>query len=261
MKRINKIVLTVILWILITGAMLLAYLAIKQLQFVFKMSLGLLIRNFGTGIFDSLTILISTVMIICVIIFFIFAYHKIFGTKPRWCFWAIIFFSLIILATGVTFLNEISGVSKIEWPLYLADTSQNVGTIKCEDLNGRLIYENHINCIVNLADSSLAKRIAIGNLGILYKNGTKEHITLINTQVDFIAHIEIAKLEFKLRADLPKNETKYLHAVISPEFLTKEEDAQRKKDFLTYFFGLLFVCIVTIPHFVLKMREAWGKKK
>ena len=196
------------------------------------------------------------VLLVCVFFFGLIAISKImrktiFRVKQKWT--AFIIYSIIItlFLCGAVFIHAIIGVPNNSWQLF--EGKEYVSDISCGDLNEKLIEGHKIWC--NPENKKFEFSVTNGTILISLTNGT-----IIQENFNsFIAPQDIKHISIKLYAVY--NNTAYLfNTGFYPSFYSKEEERQRQKDFLTYFFGLLFICLITIPQLVIKIRDGLEKE-
>lgn len=184
----------------------------------------------------------------------IFILNSFFNKKTKWVAFFMVASTITVFLVGVVFIDAIVGVPNAKWMLY--DRNHNyIADVECKDLQGRLIYEHIITCSVLPHDFEI-KKLNGGEVHITQHNYSFEIIPLENDILRFMPPNNIAKVVTIFNVTTMENKNLRLESSFPPKFYTIEEDRQREKDFLTYFFALLFISIFTIPQFVLKISEA-----
>ncbi len=208
----------------------------------------------------SNTLLGSTgAFMLCVALFlilysFIQFYNDYFKKKFNLLLFVIISISLTVLVVGLVFIHFAIYPQENSWKLneITNDNKTRPTTImiKCTNSYGRLISEDLIHCEVNNLKTDY--EVLKSSVTIIYKNGTMKV-----QKLDFIGSKEIDQISFYARLHnkmINKNET--MTSVFRPMFYTASEEKERKRMFLTYFWGLLFLVIVTIPTTIIKIYES-----
>lgn len=204
--------------------------------------------------FGSLAIgMFFGVFVTCLVFFGLIAFSKIlisaiFNQKQNWKPFFIFSLTITLFLCGFVFIHAIMGAPNNEWRLF--NEKDYVTDILCEDAWGKLIEKHKIICYIQNPEIQGIDWNIMVNLG----NGTR----IDYNSSSFFAPTDISHIGMIINATNNKRQIK-LTTGFFPKFYSEEEDLQRQKDFLTYFFGLLFICLITIPQLVLKMFE--GIKK
>jgi len=149
---------------------------------------------------------------------------------------------ITLLLTGTVFIHSVVGAPNTEWKLFKNQTY--VSSLSCKDIQGRLIEEHRIYCEVK------NKEVNITNWDIFVElhNGTQ----LEYNSFTFVAPKNVNHMMIRINA-VENNLSLQLSTGFYPKFYSIESEKERQKDFLTYFFGLLFICLITIPPLVYKL--------
>jgi hypothetical protein len=218
-----------------------------------EITLDILSKNLGSLTFAFSGLIFYVVFGVSAIIIFAFTFlYWAFEFKfiKEWIPLLIILSSFfIIFTTGMFFIGSLFGVPENTW---IFNQNGNNANFECGDYAAKLVYEHKITCTlkpVNFEIQSFNRSFEI----TLY-NGT-----ILSIENDsFLAPNRIANIKITYDILTTKNETIKLNANLKPEFYSEEQYEQRKKDFLTYFFALLFLSIVTIPITILKILKNIG---
>lgn len=240
--------LWVIVVILITLAFVLPFLGIQQFSKLFGPVIQVLVRNFGSIAVGNF----FAVFIICAGFFSLIAISKIITSaltqqKQKWntfWTWAV---AVTLFMSGTIFIDAAIGSSSNQWDVF-NESGSLVSNITCSDYSGALIYGHKITCKL---PGDLEQRNRKDIVKIELQN---ESIVVINsTTKSFVApDKDIGRIEIYMQIE---NYTSNLSTTFYPTFYTEERYNERKKDFLTYFLGLLFLCIITIPPLINKLVE------
>lgn len=220
---------------------------------IFQPIIDIFAKNFGS-------LAIGSFFAVFFISFFFFSFialskiylESISTIKQKWTGFFILSLTITLFLSGAVFIHYTVGAPNTEWKLFEGKTQ--VADISCKDSHGRLIESHKILCEID--NKKINMENTSGIISIELHNGTK----IIKDFPEFVAPPNINHIKIKLNVT-SNGEIIKLSTGFFPDFYTEVGERERQKNFLTYFFGLLFIVLITVPQLVIHVMRGLKEEK
>lgn len=232
-------------------AIFLSLLIIKNFAKVTAPITNFFVSDFGKSAATDL----FAIILICFFTFYFLFYllliiDAILGFLFPWLVFLIIALTFSVFLIGFVFIHHTVGNPDTEW-LLRNETGSTTEKIVCETIRGELIYGERINC-------KIKNPLFYNQRGWIMLESANGSVVQKDS-LSFVAAEDIYHIRISMEAT-KNEETQKFSTGFHPKFETREESIKRKDSLITYFIGLLFVCLITVPQIVLKYFKLKHKK-
>ncbi len=168
-----------------------------------------------------------------------------------------IFFILLTIAFGLSFINLLTGEKRIDFPLNNCyDNYKRVGEINCYDLLNHVIVGNKVSCRIKIINNDIALPDK-GTVKFTFLNGNEKLVEIFqNDDYSFVVPKDIGITYFEF-----KDNRTCLSVSSSSRYPDYAEYKEDKNNFMYLFLALFGFCFISVPIIVKNFYQFKDEKK